>query len=263
MSRSTIDKINSLDTSLFGSIHSQTTDSDKRALLAVQRCVAEMKGSYCYLEIGSHLGGTLQTHLLDDRCGKIYSIDPRPSQQQDDRQDGTTFHYENNSSARMLELLAKIDPERVNRIQCFDLDASEVPREAIFQRPQILFIDGEHTFKSALSDFMFCLNFADSNAVILFHDCRVVSHAILHACAHLDRIGRPYKAFLLEDNVFAIFLDAFCCESDGYIQSKWKQNEFAFRIQKIGFRLEKILPNFIFQALRSLWKAYRRGFRKK
>ena len=69
--------ISSLDLELFNKIHSSTTAGDKRSLLAVQNAIRALKRPYTYLEIGSHLGGTIQPHLLDPRCSKIYSIDKR------------------------------------------------------------------------------------------------------------------------------------------------------------------------------------------
>ena len=57
------DSIDALDLRVFDRVPSQTTADDRRSLLAVQRAVARHFGEYCYLEIGSHLGGSIQTHL--------------------------------------------------------------------------------------------------------------------------------------------------------------------------------------------------------
>ena len=46
--------------------------------------VAE-RGPFRYLEIGSHLGGSLQALVADPRCMEIVSIDTRPDSQPDDR----------------------------------------------------------------------------------------------------------------------------------------------------------------------------------
>ena len=64
-----IDRVETLDLSLFGRILSQTTDDDRRSLLAVQRAVAKAHRTYTYLEIGSHMGGSIQPHLVDARQG--------------------------------------------------------------------------------------------------------------------------------------------------------------------------------------------------
>lgn len=52
-------RIDRLDITLFDHVFSDTSASDRRALLAAQRAVARAHGEYVYLEIGSHLGGTI------------------------------------------------------------------------------------------------------------------------------------------------------------------------------------------------------------
>src|SRR2546423_2772732 len=99
-------QINSCDLDLFSNIESQSTDEDKRSLLVCQLAVRELRPGYTYLEIGSHLGGSIQQHLLDPRCTRIYSIDKRSRSQPDAR--GIDWVYENNSTARMLEKLKQI-----------------------------------------------------------------------------------------------------------------------------------------------------------
>src|SRR5437868_8479629 len=102
--------IQNLDLQLFEKIASQSTDEDKQSLLAVQAAVREIAGEYNYLEIGSYIGGSIQPHLLDPRCRRIYSIDKRPHSQPDAR--GFDFIYQNNSTARMMEMLAGVSEDR-------------------------------------------------------------------------------------------------------------------------------------------------------
>ena len=75
----------SLDIALFSRIDAQLTDDDKRSLLAVHHALREQIPGYVYLEIGSHLGGSIQPHLQDARCTRIISIDKRPTAVPDDR----------------------------------------------------------------------------------------------------------------------------------------------------------------------------------
>ena len=77
--------IKTLDLGLFEKISSQSSDDDKQSLLACQLATRELAGAYHYLEIGSYLGGSIQPHLLDRHCAKIYSIDKRPLNQPDER----------------------------------------------------------------------------------------------------------------------------------------------------------------------------------
>ena len=73
------ERIAALDTDLFAYVDSQTSEDDQKTLLAIQDGVAEQTRSFSYLEIGSHLGGTLQAVLADPRCTRVVSIDPNGS----------------------------------------------------------------------------------------------------------------------------------------------------------------------------------------
>src|SRR4051812_19378672 len=106
--------INNLDLKLFEKISSQSSENDKQSLLACQLAVRDLERNYKYLEIGSYLGGSIQPHLLDERCGRIYSIDKRPLVQPDER--GVDYTYLNNSTERMLENLKRVAPEQVSKV---------------------------------------------------------------------------------------------------------------------------------------------------
>ena len=103
--------IDAIDTGLFAMIPSQTTDEDRRTLLSIQRFIRK-NGEYAYLEIGSHLGGTIQPHYLDPRCSLIYSIDKRPPFQPDER--GRNFDYPDNSTEKMLENIGISFPGKIS-----------------------------------------------------------------------------------------------------------------------------------------------------
>src|SRR5215204_6622213 len=106
--------ITGLDLNLFEKIKSQSTEHDKQSFLAIQLAVRNLRPQYKYLEIGSYLGGSIQPHLLDDRCERIYSIDKRPLQQPDAR--GFDYTYLNNSTERMLEQLRDVAAEKKGQV---------------------------------------------------------------------------------------------------------------------------------------------------
>lgn len=87
------DRIAALDTQLFDHIESQTSEDDRKSLLAVHSSVAARTDPFSYLEIGSHLGGTLQVVIADPRCTRVVSIDPRPPWQPDDRPELNGWEY--------------------------------------------------------------------------------------------------------------------------------------------------------------------------
>lgn len=214
-----IDDIEKLSPTLFDGIPSQTGHADRRALLAVQRAVARAHGRYAYLEIGSHLGGSLQPHLADPRCTKIYSIDARPLAQPDDRAPGFLAHYEDNSSARMLSLLGARGVGDLTKIVCFDSDAAEVEIALIAEPPLIAFIDGEHTRAAVRSDFAFCREAIDPRGAILLHDFSIVYPAIAAIRTTLRREGVPHLAVMLEGDVFGFFFDAALVHDDPYLSA--------------------------------------------
>ena len=105
-------QIKNLDLSLFSAISSQTSGADKTSLLSLQNAIRELIQGYVYLEIGSYLGGSIQTHLIDNLCSKIISIDKRPDMQPDER--GLDYYYLNNLTSRMIQNLKNISEKSTN-----------------------------------------------------------------------------------------------------------------------------------------------------
>ena len=132
-------RIASLDLTLFEHVVSQSTENDKRSLLALQSAVRGWHSSYSYLEIGSYLGGSLQPHVLDPRCGKIISIDPRPYAKAVRDQRGHDQLYIDNSAEGMLKLLAIIPGADLKKITTFEKDASALDINAVGTQPDYCF----------------------------------------------------------------------------------------------------------------------------
>jgi hypothetical protein len=199
------ERIKGLDIALFSQILSQTTDADKRSLLAAQVCTREYVDQYVYLEIGSHLGGSIQPHLLDPKCRKIYSIDKRPAAQPDER--GSRYEYPDNSTERMLSLLAMVDPERVEKIECIDGDTKSISPSCIHDAPNLCFIDGEHTPAAVLADFDFCLKVCAVGATIVLHDAQIIFRGLRSVVSKLKRARREFSPHALSDAIYVICLD--------------------------------------------------------
>jgi hypothetical protein len=198
------EQLAALDISLFARIPAQLEDGDRRSLLAVQLAIRERFPEYIYLEIGSHLGGSIQPHLRDSRCKRIYSIDKRPIEQVDDR--GFPCYYPENSTKRMLELLREIDPQVDARITCFDMDASAVDPRAVDPRPDLCFIDGEHTDRAAFSDYASCRKMMGNRGIVLFHDANIVFPALVRILGELRDSGTPFHGYILPSSVFVLEL---------------------------------------------------------
>ena len=196
------DRIRKLDTTLFASVISETSEDDRRSLLAIHDSVASSLGNYTYLEIGSHLGGTLQTVVADPRCTRVVSIDPRPAWQADDRPEIDGWAYDGNSTERMLECLQAVPDADITKLETVEASTEDLA-PGRFARPDLCFIDGEHTYAAALRDARFCRTVLQGAGVIAFHDVGIVSQAVV---AFLRETPGRYRAYWLKSNVFVVEL---------------------------------------------------------
>jgi hypothetical protein len=191
--------LGALDTSLFDHVPTQTSESDRRSLLALHHACREVHGSFAYLEIGSHLGGSLQAFLADARCTSIVSIDPRPARQPDTR---GTFDYPDNTTARMLEHLASVPGAELGKLHTIEASTADVSPRDLPARPRLCLIDGEHTNEAALRDGRFCLEAVDGDGAIVFHDRRLVRGAIKELLDELA--GVAHRGYPLMGSVYVV-----------------------------------------------------------
>ena len=247
-------RITSLDRTLFDAVPSQTYPEDRSSLLILQRCMRR-SGSYVYLEIGSHLGGTLQPHLLDSRCALIYSIDKRPFHQADES--GGIRYYPENSTQRMLAGLQKAFPQfSTNKIRTFDSDAREVDPEAFVLRPDFCFIDGEHTDSAVFSDFGFCLRVCNPDGVVGFHDANVIVGGLAQIKRHLRERGICFQGFLLPKHVYVILLnDAVESYREEIRQAAIDESTY---MRTASWGLLKTRISRRYPTLQKVWHLYRR-----
>jgi hypothetical protein len=218
-------KINELDVSLFDAIESQTTEDDRRSLLAVQRAVRS-RGEYVYLEIGSHLGGTLQPYLVDPLCTKIYSIDARPKVVDDARGERQT--YKDNSTDRMMRLLSEVFPEGVKKIKTIDASTENVDPGVIDLKPTLCFIDGEHTDRAVVADFDFCVRVTTTDRSVVFHDSDLVYRGVKQILRTLSAQGAEHEALKLGGSVFAIAFGDSPLQTDGELRKMLRSVRYHF-----------------------------------
>jgi len=196
-------RVQTADTALFR-VPTQTSLNDQKALLMLQAAVGA-HSAYAYLEVGSHLGGSLCPHLLDPNCRLAISVDPRPSSQPDER--GRRFDYLENSTARMVsELSAHIPAESIRKLITFDCDASELGTRKITERVDLVLIDGEHTNRAAFRDFVSILPLVKNDAIIVFHDAQLIHDAIANIETMLHFLGKSFYGCFALDNVYAMGL---------------------------------------------------------
>lgn len=246
--------INRLDERLFAGINSQSTPNDKKTLLACQSAVRNLTTGYNYLEIGSYLGGSIQPHLLDDRCRRIFSIDKRPLRQPDER--GVDYTYLNNSTERMLKLLSEVAP--VDKITTIDGDTRDISPAAVGEKMQLCFIDGEHTTEAVFADFLFCLKVVDENAAILFHDAPITYNGLAKCVGYLQETGRAFRAYSLPDAVFAVELGDFPLHRHPPILDRLTDNyeSYLFSLQANDYyrQFANKAPFLFYRKLVTKWK---------
>jgi len=206
-------RVKQLDVSLFDAIPSQTSSDDRRSILAIQSAMAARLGSFAYLEIGSHLGGSIQPFLLDPRCRRIVSIDKRPNSLPDER--GVSQIYLQNSTERMLENLRGIAKADLPKLTTIDADSSELNATQIPSKVNLCFIDGEHTNTAAEKDFAFCKSVLASPGVIFFHDAHIVFQALDKILRDLRAAHCVFHAYNLPTSIFVIDFGVGIHEDDG------------------------------------------------
>lgn len=249
--------ISELDLRLFGKIASQSTDHDKQSLLAVELAVRELTPDYNYLEIGSHLGGSIQPHLLDPKCKRIYSLDKRPLKQPDER--GYDWIYQNNSTARMIELLKEVSND-VSKITTIDGDTKTIDSREISDKINLCFIDGEHTDTTVVSDFKFCLDVLETNGAVVFHDAQITYNGIAACIEHLKESNVNFTAYVLPNIVFVIEIGEFALHKNAEIAERLKNNHlsYLFSLQN-NDQYRKFATQFPFGAMRRLMFKLRGG----
>jgi predicted O-methyltransferase YrrM len=196
-------RLESLDTEVFRAIPSETSDEDRRSLLALHLACRASRSKFRWLEIGSHLGGSLQALVRDPACAAIDSIDLRPERLPDERL--SVIEYPDNSTERMRRLLSDLPGSDIRKLRCHEADTGQLDPEA-FEHPDVCFIDGEHTDEACGRDAEFCRRVLRDNGLIAFHDVDVIYQAVAAFVESLRTAGIAYRLAYLPDVIFAIEL---------------------------------------------------------
>src|SRR6266566_474181 len=206
---------------LFQWVLSQSTENDRRALLAIQLAFRERQSSYVYLEIGSYKGGSLQPHVLDPRCAQIHSIDLRPREARDVR---GGQNYSENSTAGMLRLLSSIPGAQVQKVKTYEAASGDIPISSVLPKPDLCFIDGEHTDEAVLVDSRFCLGVLAQDGCIVYHDANLVHRGIMLFLEELSRGHRKFRAFHLSDSIFFLEFDELRAGEQPFLKALLNEN---------------------------------------
>ncbi len=101
-----------------------------------------------------------------------------------------TIAYPENSTERMLGLLRELPEADMNKLRTHDAQTSRLDPQA-FERPDLCFIDGEHTDEACSLDAEFCRRVLREDGVIVFHDVGIVYRAVASFLETLRAVGTP------------------------------------------------------------------------
>ena len=175
-------------------IESQTSPTDKLALLQVRNILKRTLPAYDYLEIGSFLGGSLTPFLRDPQCRRILSVDERNRQQPDER--GVKYDYSGITHQTMIDNL-KNHGFDVGRLQTFDGSISDYHGSA--GKFDAVFIDGEHTNFACFRDFIHGIKLLREDSVIVFHDSTLIYQALRIIQEYLVAAGERFRFVKVQD----------------------------------------------------------------
>jgi len=187
-------------------ISSQTLPNDKLFLLGSMR-LARKTGSYAYLEIGSFQGGSLTPFLMDPACKVVLSIDERGRVQPDER--GISYDYSRITTETMLDELNRCCVG-TEKLRTFDGSIHALTDNYIASF-DVAFIDGEHTDEACFRDFLWTLPLMKPDAIIMFHDSRLIYKSLKLIMVYLDKTKIAYTFFKRANSeMSALFFGNYC-----------------------------------------------------
>ena len=226
--------VNALDIGIFR-VPTAASANDRRSLLQIQSCVRDKP--YCYIEVGSELGGSLVPHLADPQCTLALSIDPRVSSQADERAE--TIHYPTDGEEGMIATLTEsLGTQSLQKLKIFRCDASQLSLNDMPSRPRLALIDAEHTNTSCFSDAVSMLHLLDRDAIISFHDANLITDAIQNFEIMLRYLAVSFQTVFLPDCVAAIGIGAMSSVIEQRLQAlSFSRDDYIARVRKERWKM--------------------------
>jgi Methyltransferase domain len=190
-------RVDRLDTTLFDPIPGAcASPADRRSLLALHAAMAA-RGDFAYLEVGSYLGASMQSFIVDPRCRSIVSIDRRDAVSPDERSD-VAARYPDNTTASMVRHLAEVPGSELAKLST--IEGTTIDLDPMGLGADLCLIDGEHTNAAALLDARFCRRAVRDRGVIVFHDRLIVDRGIQRFLGELSQ----YRAYPLAHDLLVV-----------------------------------------------------------
>jgi predicted O-methyltransferase YrrM len=143
---------------------SDLTDNEKWAILAILLFLEKKQKQVEYLEIGIYAGGTIRFLKDNSTHANFTGVDLfedfKPSED-------NTHMWKNYTREQVLKALGK---DRVSLIKGFSVDCLQKLQKEN-KNYDLIFIDGNHTYKATKEDFEFSLPMLKKGGYIAFHNC--------------------------------------------------------------------------------------------
>lgn len=192
----------------FKLIPGQTGPRSARVLLSLQATIVAWATSYSYLEIGSFAGRSIHPHIRCPDCTHALSVDLRPDVAQDER--GPVRGYEKVTAEMMIANLQKTcREEELAKLETITGTSNELRQRKTEGLFDLAFIDGEHTVRGVVTDFLNVLSQMKEDAIIAFDDTRIVFPAIEAADAVLEQRNIKRKLVFARHNITFFQLGAY------------------------------------------------------
>jgi hypothetical protein len=145
----------------------------------------------------------------------------------------------------MLALLAGVPGADLGKIETVELGTESIDPETV-ERPDLCFVDGEHTGEAALRDAHFCREAIRGRGVIAFHDFWIVAPAVLRFLRETPRS----RGYFLRNTVFVVEIGDATVFTDFRIRSQSRMHPAVWRLMATlrvgwlvpwGFRLRALL----------------------
>jgi hypothetical protein len=125
----------------------------------------------------------------------------------------------------MLARLAAVPGADAAKVETIELGTDAIDPEAI-ERPDLCFVDGEHTAGAALRDGRFCRAVLRGRGVIAFHDFWIVAAAILRFLRETEGA----RGYLLRNSIFVVELGGATVRTDARIAAQARLSPAVWRL---------------------------------
>jgi hypothetical protein len=146
------------------------------------------------------------------------------------------YAYPGNSTEEMLALLAAVPGADPGKIETIELGTESIDPQAV-ERPDLCFVDGEHTDEAALRDARFCLAAIRGRGVIAFHDFWIVAPAVLRFLRETPRS----RGYFLRNTVFVVEVGDATVLTDSRISAQRRLHPAVWRLVAT-LRLGPLVP---------------------